>query len=97
LWARGLYPALTLVGKERRLPIYRHAMPTRERLGQRARPERPTLLDARITLRRNAIVLDQVTSYTAMRSEAISRDRFMLNGRPYHLRLVLDQGSGTTA
>jgi beta-galactosidase/beta-glucuronidase len=55
-------------------------------------PERPTLLDARITLRRGAIVLDEVTSYTAMRSVAISRDRFMLNGRPYHLRLVLDQG-----
>ena len=55
-------------------------------------PERPTLLDARITLRRGAVVLDQVTSYTAMRSVAISRDRFMLNGRPYHLRLVLDQG-----
>lgn len=55
-------------------------------------PERPTLLDARITLRRDGQVLDEVTSYTAMRSVAISRDRFMLNGRPYHLRLVLDQG-----
>ena len=55
-------------------------------------PERPTLLDARITLRRGDVVLDEITSYTAMRSVAISRDRFMLNGRPYHLRLVLDQG-----
>ena len=55
-------------------------------------PERPTLLDARITLRCGDTVLDEVTSYTAMRSVAISRDRFMLNGRPYHLRLVLDQG-----
>jgi beta-galactosidase/beta-glucuronidase len=55
-------------------------------------PERPTLLDARITLRRGDVVLDEITSYTAMRSVAISRDRFMLNGRPYHLRMVLDQG-----
>ncbi|MET0963605.1 MAG: M24 family metallopeptidase [Noviherbaspirillum sp.] len=36
LWARGLHPALTLVGNERRLPLYRHATPTRERLGKRA-------------------------------------------------------------
>ena len=55
-------------------------------------PERPTLLDAEITLRRGDEVLDEVRSYTALRSVAISRDRFMLNGRPYVLRLVLDQG-----
>jgi beta-galactosidase/beta-glucuronidase len=55
-------------------------------------PERPTLLDATITLRRDGEVIDRITSYTAMRSVAISRDRFMLNGRPYQLRLVLDQG-----
>jgi beta-galactosidase/beta-glucuronidase len=50
------------------------------------------LLDARITLRRGTIVFDEVIYYTAMRSVAISRDRFMLNGGPYHLRLVVDQG-----
>ena len=55
-------------------------------------PERPTLLDARVTLRRGDTVLDEVSSYTAMRSVSISRDRFTLNGRPYYLRLVLDQG-----
>jgi hypothetical protein len=55
-------------------------------------PERPTLLDAELTLRRDGVVLDEVTSYTALRSVAINRDRFMLNGRPYPLRLVLDQG-----
>ncbi len=27
-----------------------------------------------------------------MRTVSIQRDRFMLNGRPYYLRLVLDQG-----
>ncbi len=55
-------------------------------------PERPTLLDARIRLMRGDEVLDEFTSYTALRSVHILRDRFMLNGRPYMLRMVLDQG-----
>ncbi len=56
-------------------------------------PERPTLLDVEVVLRHDkAQVLDRVRSYTALRSVAINRDRFMLNGRPYPLRLVLDQG-----
>ena len=41
---------------------------------------------------RDGQVLDEITSYTALRSVDILRDRFMLNGRPYMLRLVLDQG-----
>lgn len=36
LWTRGLHPALTLVAGERRLPLYRHATPTREKLGGQA-------------------------------------------------------------
>jgi beta-galactosidase/beta-glucuronidase len=55
-------------------------------------PEHSTLLDADIQLKRGAEVLDQVKSYTALRSVDIVRDRFTLNGRPYVLRLVLDQG-----
>lgn len=55
-------------------------------------PEQPTLLDAEIRLRCGEEILDQVKSYTALRSVDIVRDRFMLNGRPYVLRLVLDQG-----
>lgn len=55
-------------------------------------PERPILLDAEVTLRHGDTVLDKIQSYTALRSVAINRDRFMLNGRPYPLRLVLDQG-----
>jgi hypothetical protein len=55
-------------------------------------PESPTLLDAELTLYDGDQVIDRVGSYTAMRSVAINRDRFMLNGRPYPLRLVLDQG-----
>jgi beta-galactosidase/beta-glucuronidase len=55
-------------------------------------PEQPTLLDAYIRLRQGDRVLDECKSYTALRSVDIVRDRFMLNGRPYVLRLVLDQG-----
>lgn len=55
-------------------------------------PERPTLLDVTIRLLRGDEVIDEFESYTALRSVAVLRDRFMLNGRPYLLRLVLDQG-----
>ncbi|NUZ04851.1 glycoside hydrolase family 2 [Schlegelella sp. ID0723] len=55
-------------------------------------PERPTLIDARIRLLRGDEVIDEFTSYTALRSVSVLRDRFMLNGRPYLLRMVLDQG-----
>ncbi|SEL14156.1 glycoside hydrolase family 2 protein [Nitrosovibrio tenuis] len=55
-------------------------------------PERPTLIDATVRLMRGEEVVDEFTSYTAMRSVHILRDRFMLNGRPYMLKLVLDQG-----
>jgi len=55
-------------------------------------PEHPTLLDAHVRLRHGETVLDEFASYTALRSVEAVRDRFMLNGRPYPLRLVLDQG-----
>ena len=55
-------------------------------------PERPTLIDAEIRLFRGAERIDALRSYTALRSVHILRDRFMLNGRPYMLRMVLDQG-----
>ncbi|WP_280156059.1 glycoside hydrolase family 2 TIM barrel-domain containing protein [Piscinibacter sp. XHJ-5] len=55
-------------------------------------PERPTLLDASVKLYRGAELIDAFDSYTALRSVNVLRDRFMLNGRPYLLRMVLDQG-----
>nr|WP_313932040.1 MULTISPECIES: glycoside hydrolase family 2 TIM barrel-domain containing protein [Nostoc] len=55
-------------------------------------PEKPTLIDAEIQLWSNDRLLDEVKSYTAIRMVSVQRDRFMLNGRPYYLRLVLDQG-----
>src|SRR5215218_3548588 len=55
-------------------------------------PEQPNLLDATITLLdADGVVLDEVGSYTALRSVSASRDRLLLNGRPYFLRLVLAQ------
>jgi hypothetical protein len=36
LWSRGLHPALILCAGERRLPLYRHPIPTGEPLGRRA-------------------------------------------------------------
>jgi beta-galactosidase/beta-glucuronidase len=55
-------------------------------------PEKPTLIDAQIQLWHRGFLIDEVNSYTAMRTASIQRDRFMLNGHPYYLRLVLDQG-----
>ena len=55
-------------------------------------PERPTLLTANIRLLHGDTVIDEFESYTALRTVTVMRDRFMLNGRPYMLRMVLDQG-----
>jgi beta-galactosidase/beta-glucuronidase len=56
-------------------------------------PESPTLLQAELELVDGAgRRLDRVASYTAMRSFSVQGDRVLLNGRPYPLRLVLDQG-----
>jgi hypothetical protein len=56
-------------------------------------PESPTLIDARLELLDAAgETLDVVESYTALRSIGVQGDRIVLNGRPYPLRLVLDQG-----
>ncbi len=56
-------------------------------------PERPTIIEADVELLNAAGEhLDRVQSYTALRSFSVSGDRFLLNGRPYPLRLVLDQG-----
>jgi beta-galactosidase/beta-glucuronidase len=56
-------------------------------------PERPTLITADLELWGDReVCLDTVGSYTALRTVSVQRDRFVLNGRPYYLRLVLDQG-----
>ena len=65
-------------------------------------PRSPTLIRAELELWSCAgECIDAVRSYTALRSLGTQGDRFVLNGRPIELRLVLDQGywpeSGLTA
>jgi hypothetical protein len=56
-------------------------------------PARPTLIQAELQLLgANDEVIDVVRSYTALRSIGIQGDRFVLNGQPFSLRMVLDQG-----
>ncbi|MBI2392079.1 MAG: glycoside hydrolase family 2 [Deltaproteobacteria bacterium] len=56
-------------------------------------PSSPKLIDAFLELVSDeGAVLDRVRSYTAIRSIAVDGGRFLLNGRPYPLRMVLDQG-----
>jgi beta-galactosidase/beta-glucuronidase len=55
-------------------------------------PEHPQLIEATLELHCGGEVIDRVSSYTAMRSVAVDHQRFLLNGRPYYLKLVLDQG-----
>ncbi len=65
-------------------------------------PSSPNLIDVELELRdKRGNTLDRISSYTALRAIAIQGDRFILNGRPLVLRMVLDQGywldSGLTA
>ncbi len=54
-------------------------------------PEHPNLIDATVTLLDGDGTVDEVESYTALRSFTASHGRLLLNGRPYYLRLVLAQ------
>ncbi len=56
-------------------------------------PESPTLIRAHLQLwGERGDLIDEVSSYTALRGIATQRDRVLLNNRPYPLRMVLDQG-----
>ncbi|MFS8068702.1 MAG: glycoside hydrolase family 2 protein, partial [Byssovorax sp.] len=56
-------------------------------------PARPTLIEAELTLSdEDGKIVDHVMSYTALRSLSVQQGRLVLNGRPYMLRMVLDQG-----
>jgi beta-galactosidase/beta-glucuronidase len=55
-------------------------------------PEKPTLIEADVKLMAGDTVIDELTSYTALRSIGVQREKILLNGRPYNMRLVLDQG-----
>ena len=56
-------------------------------------PGKPTLIQARLEVQEtDGTVIDHVRSYTALRSIGVQGDRFVLNGQPFSLRMVLDQG-----
>jgi beta-galactosidase/beta-glucuronidase len=55
-------------------------------------PGYPNLIDVSLTLLDGDQVVDQVSSYVGMRSVGFANGHFLLNGRPYYLRLVLQQG-----
>jgi hypothetical protein len=56
-------------------------------------PHAPNLIQAHLQLwGERGELIDEAQSYLALRSVAVQGDRFLLNGRPYLLRMVLDQG-----
>ncbi|WP_233159835.1 glycoside hydrolase family 2 protein [Pseudonocardia sp. MH-G8] len=71
---------------------------TRQRNGQAEdeltwSPERPRLVDATVALHdAGGRTVDAVSSYLGIRSVGVARGSFLLNGRPYDVRSVLNQG-----
>ncbi|MGY1624127.1 glycoside hydrolase family 2 protein [Geodermatophilus sp. SYSU D00965] len=64
-----------------------------DRWGLLWEPGNGRLLDAEVALvADDGEVLDEVESYTALRSVGVEDGHFLVNGRPTRLRLVLDQG-----
>lgn len=56
-------------------------------------PENPVLVDVDLELRdAEGEAVDRVSSYVGLRTVEVDRGRFMLNGRPYFVRSVLEQG-----
>jgi beta-galactosidase/beta-glucuronidase len=56
-------------------------------------PASPTLIRAEVRLESaSGELLDSVNSYTALREIGVEGEKFILNHRPYQLRMVLDQG-----
>src|SRR5690606_3367596 len=55
-------------------------------------PERPNLLEVTLELVGHAGTIDQVHTTTALRTVEARDGAVLLNGRPYRLRLALDQG-----
>lgn len=55
-------------------------------------PENPALYDVMLTLKQNSSVVDEIQTYCAFRTVGIGNGRILLNGKPYFLKAVLDQG-----
>jgi len=72
------------------VPALRHQMDRRTLLWS---PESPNLIDADLTVTAaDGRVVDRLTSYLGLRSVGFRDGRFLLNGQPYYLRMVLEQG-----
>jgi beta-galactosidase/beta-glucuronidase len=56
-------------------------------------PNSPHLIDVELKLwSGRGELIDSARSYTALRAIGVQGDKFVLNGRPYPLRMILDQG-----
>ena len=55
-------------------------------------PETPNLIDALVEVRDEGRVVDSVASYLGVRSATVGAGSFRLNGVPYFVRSVLEQG-----
>lgn len=87
--ADDIYTVLGTV-VERQIAFDRAGMMSREKLLWT--PEHPNLVEATLTLLTGNEVVDEVQSYVGLRSVATDTGHFLLNGYPYYLRLVLEQG-----
>jgi beta-galactosidase/beta-glucuronidase len=78
------------LGREFILPISDLAMQLEDILWS---PEHPNLIEAELSLiDEEGRVIDALRTYTGLRSASVGNGRFLLNGRPYYLRSVLEQG-----
>ena len=76
------------------IPALRHQLDQARLLWS---PESPTLIDAEIEVLVDDEVVDRVRSYVGLRSVGVDRGRFLLNGTPRFLRLVLAQNYWPTS
>ncbi|MEZ4666393.1 MAG: glycoside hydrolase family 2 TIM barrel-domain containing protein [Anaerolineae bacterium] len=55
-------------------------------------PETPDLYDLTVRVKQNGALVDAVDSYFGVRTISLENGKFNLNGKPYYLKFVLDQG-----
>ena len=79
------------VGSHARLPVYIQEPDYVDDVHHWS-PERPNLYDVVLTLFKNGVLMDQITTYFGMRKIHIDNGHIMLNNKPYYQKLVLDQG-----
>lgn len=60
-------------------------------------PEHPHLVDVTLQVLVDGEVVDEAASYLGLRTTGIDRGRFLLNGEPYFVRSVLEQGYWPTS